>query len=80
LALKKDGVKKLVLAGGVSANSALRHRMGLLSKEHGFELFLPPLSLCTDNALMIAKAAQFKLDLATFDLDSIDANPSLELV
>jgi hypothetical protein len=29
---------------------------------------------------MIAKAAQFKLDLATFDLDSIDANPSLELV
>jgi N6-L-threonylcarbamoyladenine synthase len=80
LALKKYGVKKLVLAGGVSANSALRHRMGLLSKEHGFELFLPPLSLCTDNALMIAKAAQFKLDLATFDLDSIDANPSLELV
>jgi hypothetical protein len=28
---------------------------------------------------MIAKAAQFKLDLATFDLDSIDANPSLSL-
>jgi len=80
LALKKYGVKRLVLAGGVSANSALRSCMSLLSKEHGFELFLPPLSLCTDNALMIAKAAQFRLDLATFDLDSIDANPSLSLV
>ncbi len=78
MALKKYNINNLVLAGGVSANSLLREKMSELSQHLGFKLLLPPLSLCTDNALMIAKAASFKIN-AKFDLNSIDANPSLTL-
>jgi N6-L-threonylcarbamoyladenine synthase len=55
-AVKAEGVKRVVLAGGVSANSALREKMALRAIEDGFELFLPSLNLCTDNAAMIAAA------------------------
>ena len=55
-AVKAEGVKRVVLAGGVSANSALREKMAHRAKEDGFELFLPSLNLCTDNAAMIAAA------------------------
>ncbi len=78
MALKKYNINRLVLAGGVSANSLLRAKMSELSQSFSFELFLPPLSLCTDNALMIAKATMFKLNVK-FELSSIDANPSLTL-
>ena len=44
----------LVLAGGVSANSVLRADMESLCKKHGFRLYLPELSLCGDNAVMVA--------------------------
>ncbi len=78
-ALKKYKINRLVLAGGVSANSLLRQQIAQLSIENNFELYLPPINLCTDNALMIAKAAQFRMDFATFDLDSVDAKASLSL-
>lgn len=79
LAMKKTNVKRLVLAGGVSANSLLRSHLTSLSQDNDFELSLPALKLCTDNALMIAQAAFFRLNCATFDLDTIDANPSLTI-
>ena len=69
-----------MLAGGVSANSLLRQQMSQLATENNLNLYLPSISLCTDNALMIAKAAQFRMDLATFDFDLIDAKASLNLV
>ncbi|MGC8501541.1 tRNA (adenosine(37)-N6)-threonylcarbamoyltransferase complex transferase subunit TsaD [Desulfurella sp.] len=80
LALKKYKISRLVLAGGVSANSLLRQQMSQLATENNLNLYLPSISLCTDNALMIAKAAQFRMDLATFDFDLIDAKASLNLV
>jgi len=51
--LARTGRRRLVLGGGVAANSALRARLAGL----GVELFLPALELCTDNAAMIAAAA-----------------------
>ena len=57
--LLKSGYKKLVLAGGVSANAHLRERMKLMCEEIGVELFCPSLTLCTDNAAMIASQAYF---------------------
>lgn len=45
--------EKLVLAGGVSANSVLRERVTLLAKRRGVRLYLPELSLCGDNAAMV---------------------------
>jgi N6-L-threonylcarbamoyladenine synthase len=47
----------LVVAGGVAANKALRQTLQALCDKHGFQFIAPPLSLCTDNAAMIAWAA-----------------------
>jgi N6-L-threonylcarbamoyladenine synthase len=46
-----------VLAGGVAANSHLRKRGSELADSFGVKLYLPPLSLCGDNAAMIAARA-----------------------
>ncbi len=58
-ALKQTGYKKIVLAGGVSANKLLRAEIDRQAKEIGAEVFYPPINLCTDNAAMIASAGYF---------------------
>ncbi len=57
LAIKQTGIKRLIVAGGVSANSYLRDKLEELSKELNVDLSIPPLKYCTDNATMIACAA-----------------------
>lgn len=52
--------KRLVLAGGVSANSHLRACLKTFADKHGMELFVPPLSLCGDNAAMIGAQAYYE--------------------
>lgn len=54
----KQEVRALIVAGGVAANSMLRQAMQELARTHGLELFLPSLSLCTDNAAMVAYAGE----------------------
>lgn len=56
LAVKKHGVKRIALSGGVSANSALRGKMCELAEKKGWKVFLPSHAMCTDNAIMIAAA------------------------
>lgn len=56
LAIETTGVKKLTLSGGVAANSGLRRRLKEMAEYENWELFLPPLNMCTDNAVMIASA------------------------
>jgi N6-L-threonylcarbamoyladenine synthase len=53
---KAEDVKRVVLSGGVSANSVLREKMRRKASEHRLQLFLPSIDLCTDNAAMIASA------------------------
>lgn len=53
-AAAKTGVKQLMLAGGVSANSMLREKTGILAEKSGFRLMIPSIQYCTDNAAMIA--------------------------
>ena len=60
LAVDKIGAKKLVMAGGVSANSALRVRMQELCEQRGIPLFVPPLSLCGDNAAMVGSQGYYE--------------------
>ncbi|MHA6669222.1 tRNA (adenosine(37)-N6)-threonylcarbamoyltransferase complex transferase subunit TsaD [Homoserinimonas sp. A447] len=48
------GVPRLLLGGGVVANARVRELAGQRCREHGIELRIPPLSLCTDNGAMIA--------------------------
>lgn len=58
LAVKKTGIKTVVLAGGVAANSYLRQKLGADGETHGFTVFYPPMSLCTDNAAMVCARAR----------------------
>lgn len=55
-AAAKTGLKRLVICGGVAANSRLRSLAAERAAEAGLELFLPPPRLCTDNGAMIAVA------------------------
>ena len=60
-ASEQTGFKKIVIAGGVAANSTIRAEFEKeFSQENGFELSKPDLSVCTDNAAMIASAGYFK--------------------
>ena len=59
-AMKIHNEKTLVLAGGVSANSVLRSRMEALAKEKNWDLYLPDLSLCGDNAAMVGAQGYFE--------------------
>lgn len=52
-AAKEYGYKKIALAGGVAANSALRAEISRQAEESGIEFFMPDISLCGDNAAMI---------------------------
>ena len=56
-AARQLGIDRIVLSGGVAANSRLRSRMVEEGSRHGIRVFLPPPVLCTDNAAMIAAAA-----------------------
>ena len=46
--------RRLVIAGGVAANQQIGAALKTLANEHGFEVFIPPAALCTDNGAMIA--------------------------
>jgi len=59
-AIIQTGIKKLAIAGGVSANSYLRSELGKLAKKKGYQLYIPKFEYCTDNAAMIAIAGYFK--------------------
>lgn len=53
-------INNIAIAGGVAANSGLRARLQELSEKHNWKVFIPDFQYCTDNAGMIASAAQFK--------------------
>ncbi len=63
-ALNQAGLKRLVVAGGVGANRALRARLDAEAAQRHFTVFYPPLELCTDNRAMIAFAGGMRLRAA----------------
>lgn len=78
-AVKEFNVNKLLLAGGVSANSGIREAFDKLTKEANIELSVPKLSYCTDNAAMIAAAGYFYYKENRFSDYDLSINPALEL-
>ncbi len=59
--LGPDAPRRLVVAGGVAANLALRGALQSLAVNHGYSLHVPPVALCGDNAAMIAWAGAERL-------------------
>jgi N6-L-threonylcarbamoyladenine synthase len=68
-ALKQTGLKRLVVAGGVGANRALRERLQRQLGRIQAEAYFPPLDLCTDNGAMIAFAAAMRVQRGLADLE-----------
>ena len=60
LAVKQTGIKRVALAGGVSANTKLREAYLEKKEKAGWDVYIPPFSYTTDNAAMIAMNAYFK--------------------
>lgn len=71
-AMKKTGLKNVVVAGGVSANKQLRARLTDEVKRRRGTIFFPPMRLCTDNGAMIAAAG-----LARFEAMSEEERAAL---
>jgi N6-L-threonylcarbamoyladenine synthase len=63
LALDREGLARLVIAGGVGANAQLRSRLESATAGRGARVYFPPLRLCTDNGAMIAFAAALRYPL-----------------
>ncbi len=77
-AVAATGIKRLVVAGGVACNSALRSHMARFAAEQGVELSIPSPGLCSDNAAMIAVPGDFYLEAGInsgFDLDALPVWP-----
>ncbi|HCX59594.1 MAG TPA: tRNA (adenosine(37)-N6)-threonylcarbamoyltransferase complex transferase subunit TsaD [Candidatus Cloacimonas sp.] len=68
------GISKILLAGGVAANTALRRGMYTQASKHGIEVYYPSLSLCMDNAAMVAAAAIPKYKAGLYSPLSVNAN------
>jgi len=78
-ASKEFGAKQLLLAGGVAANRGLREALAVRCQRESLPLLVPPLSLCTDNAAMIAAAAFLKWERGELSTLDLKAEPLLSL-
>ncbi len=77
-AAENYGFDKIVLAGGVSANSRLRKRMTDICNKKGWQLYMPELSLCGDNAAMVGAQAFYEYqsgNIAGLELDAFATMP-----
>lgn len=74
-ALKQTGLKRLVVAGGVSANQSLRTQLAVLMTSLGGEVFYPRNEFCTDNGAMIAYAGMQRLKAGHFEGLGIQGKP-----
>jgi len=72
-ASKETGIKEVAIAGGVSANSGLRAELQKLAEDKKWNVYIPDFQYCTDNAGMIAMAANFQYIQKQFV--ALDASP-----
>lgn len=73
-AVQQTGIRRVCIAGGVSANSGLRTRLQQMGQEQGWKTFIPSFQYCTDNAGMIAITAYYQYLGGKFA--TLDAGPS----
>jgi N6-L-threonylcarbamoyladenine synthase len=78
-AAEQTGVERILLGGGVVANTRLRTRIQRAASASGRDVLVPPLSLCTDNGAMIAAAGAARLARGERTPWSVGADPNLAL-
>jgi len=78
-AARETGIREIAIAGGVSANSGLRTALTQLGESLGWKVYIPRFEYCTDNAAMIAIAAQFKYEQGDFTAQTVSPMPRMEL-
>ncbi len=76
--IEQTGIKKVTLAGGVSANSYIRQAF-LKLEVQGIDVYMPDLKLCTDNAAMIASAGYYNFIAGKRNSLDLNAMPNLKL-
>jgi N6-L-threonylcarbamoyladenine synthase len=76
LAVKRTGMRVLCVGGGVAANARFRERLTEVCTQQGLELHIPPLRLCTDNAVMGAIAVE-RLNAGLVERLDLDVYPGL---
>lgn len=79
LAASELGEKKICIAGGVAANKALRQLLEADCKKTGAELYLPEISLCGDNAAMIASAGYYEYLSGNIANDDLNGEATLPI-
>lgn len=78
-AVKITNVNKIVLAGGVSANTYIRKKFDDLALEKNIDIYYPELKLCTDNGAMIASAGYYEFMAGNKSNLELNAIPNLTL-
>jgi N6-L-threonylcarbamoyladenine synthase len=78
-AFELTGIKQIAIAGGVSANSALRNALLRSQSLYGWKTYIPPFEFCTDNAAMIGITGYFKFFHNDFSLQSVASNARYEM-
>lgn len=77
--MKITNVNKIVLAGGVSANTYIRKKFDDLALEKNIDIYYPELKLCTDNGAMIASAGYYEFMSGNKSNLELNAIPNLTL-
>ena len=78
-AVRELGYRKLAVAGGVAANSRIRHDFQTACDAEGIELYIPPLRLCGDNAAMIGCQAYYEYQKGVVAGSDLNAWANMEL-
>lgn len=76
-ATRETGIREVAIAGGVSANSGLRAALLQLGEEQNWNVYIPAFEYCTDNAAMIAMAAQYKYEQGEFTAQTVSPLPRM---
>ncbi len=78
-AAQGTGLTTIAVAGGVAANTGLRAQLAQMATQEGWQVFIPPLAYCTDNAAMVAMAAHYQFLQGDCCQLSATAMPSMPL-